>query len=351
MKEQASTELGPLADPTSFHGAIDIEGHEPDSLIQCLERMLLIRRVEEVIGDMVSGDEVKCPCHLCIGQEACAVGVATVLERSRDRAFGAHRSHGHYLALGGSPAALFAEVLGKADGCSGGMGGSMHLVSTDVGLYGTVPVVGATIPITVGAALAARLQGSDSVSVAFFGDGATEEGVFHESMNLARVRNLGVIFVCENNFFSSHLHISLRQPSDRVSRYADMHHVPAACVDGNDVAAVMRATKTATDRARAGHGPTFLELVTYRWRGHVGPREDLDVGVRRGAELQTWKKRDPIRRLVLALRGAGALNSDDYAAVERGVAAEVDEALQKARLAPYPERTATLEYVLAGTRA
>ncbi|RMH22692.1 MAG: thiamine pyrophosphate-dependent dehydrogenase E1 component subunit alpha [Gemmatimonadetes bacterium] len=235
--------LGDLADPRRYHEPVDVTADAADELLQALRTMKRIRRAEEVIGDLVTAGEVRCPCHLAIGQEACAAGVALALDPGRDRAFGAHRSHGHYLALGGSLEALFAEIFGRASGCSGGMGGSMHLIAPERGLLGTVPIVGATVPLAVGAALAARLDGSDAVAVAFFGDGAAEEGVVQESLNLAASERLPVLFACENNLFSSHLHIALRQPADRVARFAEAHRIAHATVDGNDVTAVRDAAR------------------------------------------------------------------------------------------------------------
>jgi pyruvate dehydrogenase E1 component alpha subunit len=289
----------------------------------------------------------RAPCHLGIGQEAVAVGVASQL-RKTDRVFGGHRSHSHFLSMGGDLYALVAEVLGKADGASRGMGGSMHLVSQTVGFYGSVPIVGATIPIATGAAMAAKFDGKGDVAVAYFGDGATEEGVFHESMNLASSQALPVIFVCENNLFSSHLDIALRQPSDRIARYADAHRVRGITVDGNDVIAVMKAAVELVSAARAGNGPGFLEAVTYRHRGHVGPKEDVDVGVRRKTtDLVAWKELDPIPRLANALVAAGLMTAEAIAERQRQLRARVDAACERAKSAPYPSPDALLGVVFA----
>lgn len=344
--DRLGTTFETLADPHSFVPALACGDETPEQLIERLERMLLIRRTEEAIADLISSGEVRCPCHLAIGQEACAVGVATAL-RAGDRAFGAHRSHGHYLAMGGDLDAMMAEILGRSTGCSGGMGGSMHLVASDRGLLGTVPIVAATIPMATGAALAAKLEGSSGLVVSFFGDGATEEGVFHESMNLASLWALPVIFVCENNLFSSHLHINVRQPADSVARYAAAHCVAHEVVDGNDVCAVTAATQRGAARARAGEGPSFLELVTYRWRGHVGPSEDVDVGVRRNQDLVSWKRRDPIARLRAALSESGSLGPADAEALEDTVKRRVGEAVTNARLAPFPTADSTERWLFA----
>jgi pyruvate dehydrogenase E1 component alpha subunit len=343
--DRDAASLGDLADPQRYRAPIEIAGRSPELLATLLSRMKLVRRAEEAIADLSASGEARCPCHLAVGQEACAIGLTAVLDPSRDRAFGAHRSHGHYLGVGGDVDALFAEVLGRATGCSGGMGGSMHLVAPERGLLGTVPIVGATIPIATGTGLSLKMDGAGGVAVSFFGDGATEEGIFHESMNLAAIHKLPVIFACENNLFSSHLHINLRQPADSVARYAVAHGVAHELVDGNDVLAVLDAAERAVARARAGEGPTFIEMVTYRWRGHVGPREDIDVGVRRVHDLPAWKERDPIRRLAESMIAAGLASADRLAAIDREIGAIVDAAVEKARRAPYPDPDATVRYM------
>ncbi len=329
------TQLGDLADATQFHDALTLPPGDNGWLLDALRRMILIRAAEELIGDMVAEGKIRCPCHLAIGQEAPAVAVAREIRRG-DRLFGAHRSHAHYLALGGSLRGLMAEVLGKATGASRGMGGSMHLLDLEHGLYGTVPIVGATIPIAVGAGLAAKMDGAGGMAVSYFGDGATEEGVFHESLNLAAILRLPVFFVCENNLFSSHLHIQLRQPADSVVRYAEAHRIPWERVDGNDVVATARAVETAVMAIRSGQGPRFLEAVTYRWRGHVGPREDDDVGVKRKEDLAKWKGRDPIRRLADALLDAGALSEAELEASWAQARGAVEKAWEGALEDPFP---------------
>lgn len=345
------SELGGLADPGRYTEPLEIAGEDRRELVKMLRAMLQIRLVEERIADLVVSGLARTPCHLGIGQEAAAVGVCTNL-RATDRVFGGHRSHSQFLALGGSAYSLLAEILGKAEGASHGMGGSMHLYGASVGFHGSVPLVGATIPIAVGAALAAQMDGEGSVAVAFFGDGACEEGVFHESLNLAAVYNLPVLFVCENNLFSSHLDIQFRQPSDRIARYGEAHRIASATVDGNDVLAVRDAARQMIVTARSGKGPGFLELVTYRIRGHVGPNEDIDVGVhRRMEDVQAWKRRCPIRRMVDALSTAGAMSSDDYAELQASIAAEIDAAVGRAKAAPYPDADALRALVYASARS
>lgn len=346
----SASSLGNLADSARYHEPLSIDFDDTEVLLSGLQRMILIRVVEEKVGDMVSQGVVKCPCHLAIGQEAPAVGVAGFV-RKGDRVFGAHRSHGHFLALGGSPHGLLAEVQGKDTGVSRGMGGSMHLIDIENGLFGTVPIVGATIPIAVGAGIAAKMDGNGDMAVSFFGDGATEEGAFHESMNLAALMKAPVLFVCENNFFSSHLHIKLRQPDTSVCRYAEAHRVKWSRADGNDLAAVRAVTKEAVESIRAGEGPRFLELVTYRWRGHVGHREDEDVGVKRKDDLAAWKLRDPISRLADALEAGGALDRHALKAYWNEAHIVVEEAWAAATHDGYPPAKALLNRVYSGTMA
>jgi TPP-dependent pyruvate/acetoin dehydrogenase alpha subunit len=342
---QTRSELADLIDPAQYTDPIDISGASTALLERLLHDMRLIRLAEDAIGRWVESNVARAPCHLGIGQEAVAVGVSAHLRRT-DRVFGGHRSHSHYLALGGELYALLAEVLGKADGASRGMGGSMHLCAQAAGFVGSVPLVGATIPIAVGAGLAAKMQRSDTVSVTYFGDGATEEGVLHESLNLASLYKLPVLFVCENNLYSSHLDITARQPSDRVARFAEAHRIKALTIDGNDVLAVSRAAQELIGRARRGDGPGFLEAVTYRHRGHVSHMEDIDVGVRRKMEdLIAWKRRDPIHRLEDAMVNAGAISRAELAQREAAVRQKVTEACTRALIAPYPPTSALLNAV------
>jgi TPP-dependent pyruvate/acetoin dehydrogenase alpha subunit len=339
------SELGDLVDAARFEDPIDISGASSVTLKRMLHDMRLIRLTEHAIGRWVEGKIAGAPCHLGIGQEAVAVGVSTQL-RPSDRVFGGHRSHAHYLAMGGDLYRLLAEVLGKADGASHGMGGSMHLCAHAVGFLGSVPLVGATIPIAVGAGLAAKMLRSDSVSVAYFGDGASEEGVLHESLNLASLYQLPVLFVCENNLFSSHLDITARQPSDRVARFAEAHRIASRVVDGNDVLAVSRAAQELVDSARRGDGPGFIEAVTYRHYSHVGYEDDIDVGVRRKMEdLAAWKRRDPVRRLEDAMVNRGTISLAEATADEAALREHVSEACTRAITAPYPPKSALLNAV------
>ena len=348
--ETFNVDLGRLANPEYFTGPIDISGQDIKLLKTQLRTMLVIRKVEEKLGDMMTSGKIVCPCHLAIGQEATAVGVSANL-RPTDRIFGTHRSHSHFLALGASAESLFAETLGKLTGCSRGMGGSMHLHDQKTGFLGSVPIVAATVPMAVGAGLAASMdkKSDTDVGVAYFGDGTTEEGVVHESMNLASKFKLPVLFVVENNLFSSHLHINLRQPADSVARYAAAHRLNYEVVEGNDIVAVSQATERLLKKARNGEGAGFLESVTYRWRGHVGPREDTDVGLKRSGELVLWKRRDPVRRLKEALISASQLSEADYLKLDNEVAEHIESSWRRAEDAPYPPLENLLNHVWAET--
>jgi pyruvate dehydrogenase E1 component alpha subunit len=353
--QQVQLTLGELADPRAYRGALDITGRSADLLQRALQQMVLIRVAEDEIGKLAKSKSMHTPCHLGIGQEAIAVGVSTHLT-AEDRVFGTHRSHAHFLAMGGELYALLAEVLGRTDGACRGMGGSMHLFGGKRGFHGSVPIVGATIPMAVGAGLAARLDATGAagrlsgrplpVGVCYFGDGTSEEGVLHESMNLAAIYGIPVLFVCENNLYSSHLDISLRQPYDRIARFAEVHSLPARTVDGNDVLAVADTAAQLLDIARSKPGPVFLEAVTYRWRGHVGPETDEDVGVRRShKDLVAWMQRDPIKRLSEAMVAAGMLPADGLAQLEAKVRRELEALVQRALAAPFPPASQLLDLV------
>jgi len=311
------------------------------------QTMLRIRVAEESIAELLERNEIRCPTHLYTGQEAIAAGVCAALTKE-DYIFGGHRSHGHYLAKGGDLRALMAELYGKATGCARGRGGSMHLVAPEVGLLGTVPLVAATIPIAVGAALASKLRGERRVSVSFFGDGATEEGHFHESLNLAAVYQLPVIFVCENNLYSSHMHISERRAQDNIYKSGEAHGIPGIRLDGNDVIAVYTAASEAVDRARKGLGPTLLECRTYRWRGHVGPALDMDVGVKRKDEMKDWLPKDPLARSKSRWAEMG-MQLSDLDQMEERVHKEVEEAILFARESPYPEKSELVDHVFVSS--
>jgi TPP-dependent pyruvate/acetoin dehydrogenase alpha subunit len=325
-----------LFDPLKFRNNVDINYTTVPLLKENLKSMLIIRYAEEKISEMVVNGIIKCPCHLGIGQEAVAVGVSSFVKKS-DSVFGAHRSHSHFLALNNNVFELFAETLGRVDGCSKGMGGSMHLIDKNNGFYGSVPIVGATIPIAVGAGFAHKFDKKRGMSVSYLGDGATEEGVFHESLNLAKVNNLPVLFVVENNLFASHMHILERQPNISTLRYSKAHNIDSLLVDGNDISAVHNAAKTASDFIRNGNGPFMLECVTYRWKGHVGPSDDNDVGLQRSEVLNEWKMRDPIKRLTEGMIKNELIDESELVIIEKAVRDIINNSWEDAVKSPFPE--------------
>lgn len=315
---------------------LDISSISLKELIEQLKAMIRIRQAEIKIADMRKEGHIGGPVHLGAGQEAVAVGISAHLRKS-DRIFSAHRSHAHLLALGSDVRKLFAELLGKSTGLTHGMGGSMHLWDQPNGFYGSVPIVAGTVPLAVGAGLAAKMQKTGDIAVAYFGDGAAEEGVVQESLNLASQLGVPILFVCENNFFSSHMHISQRQPIQSVARFAEANNIVNEVVDGNNVIAVGEAASKLIEDSRKSNVPAFLEVVTFRHYGHVDWREDIDVGVNRSAsEVEKWKSRDPIERLKSALLGNDLLNQDDLKNIYQNTDSEIESAWSAAISDPFP---------------
>jgi TPP-dependent pyruvate/acetoin dehydrogenase alpha subunit len=338
-------ELKELSNPKKYDKPISIKNQDISSLKKMLKSMTLIRKAEQQLAWGRKNGLIGGPVHLGAGQEAIPVGISQSLQKT-DRVFGTHRSHSHLLALNPDFYRLFAEILGKETGFSGGMGGSMHLWDQPSGFYGSVPIVSGTVPLAVGAAMAAKMQNTNDIGLAYVGDGAAEEGVFHESLNLAKVQNAPVLFVIENNLFASHMHISLRQPSDMISRFAIANDIPYKLIDGNDVVAVVDAAKTLIDDIRSGQGPRLMEMVTYRWYGHVDWRDDIDVGVARSIDdIKDWKKRDPIARLSKAMMSKGIWDKEKEEALNKELDDQINVAWDKAISDPYPNEDATLNYV------
>ncbi|MBF0470581.1 MAG: thiamine pyrophosphate-dependent dehydrogenase E1 component subunit alpha [Gammaproteobacteria bacterium] len=294
------------------------------------QQLLRIRLVEEALADRYSEWEMRCPMHLSIGQEAVAVGVSAALG-VEDVVFGNHRAHAHYLARGGSLPRLFAELYGMAEGCCGGRGGSMHLIDPEVGFMGSTPIVGGTIPLAVGAALAMRRADQKRVAVVYFGDGCFEEGVVHESLNYAALHALPVIFVCENNGYSVYTRLQQRQPSRPLHQLAAAHGLHSACGDGNRVEEVRALAQMAVARARGGDGPTFLELATYRWREHCGPNYDDELGYRPDGELAQWQERCPLSHYERQLLEQGILTPTEVTTARQVIGEEIESAFHFAR--------------------
>jgi pyruvate dehydrogenase E1 component alpha subunit len=290
-----------------------------------LAGMLRIRRVEEAIAERYAEQEMRCPTHLCIGQEAIAVGVCDVLER-KDKVFSNHRAHGHYLAKGGNLKAMIAELYGRATGCCGGRGGSMHLIDMDVGFMGATPIVGGTVPVAVGSAWASVLQKRDEVTVVFFGDGCFEEGVMHESLNFSALHKLPMVFICENNDFSVYTPLKLRQPQRPIHALAAAHGLNSIAGDGNDLDVVRALAQKAMAAARAGHGPQFLELSTFRWREHCGPNFDHELNYRSPDEIKTGIAECPIERYKAVIGKNGVDTAALVAKLEAQLKSEISSA-------------------------
>ena len=304
--------------------------------VDLFRQLLRVRMVEEAIAEHYPRWQMRCPVHLSIGQEAAAVGVCSRLRRS-DRVMSGHRSHAHYLAKGGALLPMLLEIHGKADGCSSGRGGSMHLLDLDAGFQGAVPIVGSTIPIATGLAFADKLAGRDNVTAVFFGEAATEEGVFAESLNFAALHDLRVLFVCENNLYSVYSPMEVRQPADRsITALAAAHGVSSFHADGNDLDFVRDATGEVLRQIASQPAPKLLLLDTYRWREHCGHGFDNHIGYRTEEEYQTWKERDPVAMFRDRLCGENLLDSKSEEKMAKQMSAELEEAFAAAESAPFP---------------
>jgi pyruvate dehydrogenase E1 component alpha subunit len=255
------------------------------------ERMIEIRTLEEQINELFASGEIRGTTHLCIGQEALAVGMASVL-RPTDIVSATYRGHGIALALGLSPESVLGEIMGKTVGCCGGVGGSMHLSNMELGLLPTSAIIGGGMPVAAGAALSFQTRGTDDVAVAVFGDGATNIGAFHETLNLAAIWNLPIVFICDNNVYGEYSRIDITTPLEDLHHRGESYRMPHYAIDGMDIAAVQEGIQKAVDHARSGKGPTFIEAKTYRFSGHS--RADLAL-YRPEGELEKWQARDPIK--------------------------------------------------------
>lgn len=305
----------------------------PKNLAALLRRMWLIRAFEEKASALYAERKIVGLLHLGIGQEAVAVGVCSLL-RSNDLVYGSHRSHGHAIAKGADVNRLMAELAGRATGYCGGKGGSMHIVAKECGFITATGVVGGTIPLAVGAAFAAKERKQGRVAVVFFGDGAGQVGPFHESLNIASLWQLPVIFVCENNGYAEFTPLSAHTKVERLAQHAKTYGIPAATVDGNDLFAVREAMEKAVEKCRAGKGPVFIECLTHRMRGHY----EGDPGkYRELSQLAEWQKKDPIARLARAVKNKMTITDKQIEAIEREARDRVDKAVEFALSSPWPD--------------
>jgi acetoin:2,6-dichlorophenolindophenol oxidoreductase subunit alpha len=312
---------------------------DTDLLRQMFRTMMLIREAEETLLRLFQQARMPGFIHSYIGEEATAVGVCATL-RPDDYITSHHRGHGHILAKGGDLKLFFAELYGRSSGYCKGKGGSMHVAALNLGILGANGVVGAGIPIAAGAALAAQMKGEDRVAVSFTGDGASDIGSFHESLNLAALWDLPTICVVENNGYADFIAQRDHQRIEKISDRAAAYGMPGVTVDGNDVIAVYLAMEEAVDRARAGGGPTLLECVTYRWRGHF---EGDPQPYRTQDEVEEWKQRDPLKIAEASLRERDALSDEERELMVAGIRQEIQEAVAFAEAAPMPAPEEALE--------
>ena len=313
-------------------------------MLNLYRTMLVIRRTEEQLVKSYQAGLIHGACHTYIGEEAVATGVCAHLDNA-DAVFSTHRGHGHALAKGVSPGELIAELFGRVTGVSRGRGGSMHLFSPEVGMMGTSGIVGPCILQAAGAGYTFKLLNQPHVGVAFFGDGASNNGAFHEGLNMASIWKLPVLFVCENNLYATEIALANAAGNPHVAERAQAYGMPGVSVDGNDVLAVYAAAGEAVRRAKAGEGPTLIECRTYRTRAHAeGMR---DAGYRTQDEVERWKARDPIKLLAAALHELDAKTDAEITEIEREVKALVEEAAEFAKNSPYPEGKTATDFVFS----
>jgi len=301
-------------------------------LLQMYERMLTIRRFEEKVFELYTSGLMPGLAHLYIGEEAVAVGACAALNEN-DVVTSTHRGHGHLIAKGADIRRMMAEILGKATGYNRGKGGTMHIADIDLGILGAVGIVGGGFGIATGAALYAKMRKTGQVSLCFFGDGAVNQGMFHETLNLASLWGLPVVYVCENNLYALSVPLRKEMANENIAAKAAAYGLPGEQVDGQDVLAVYEAVSKAVNRARDGHGPTLIECRTYRYTGHhVG---DPGIEYRTKEEINRWKRRDPIPIFEKKLR-AGIASEDELASIRESVERLIEEAVVFAKQSPYP---------------
>jgi 2-oxoisovalerate dehydrogenase E1 component len=310
-------------------------------------QMFEIRRTEEQLAKAHQAGLVHGACHTYVGEEAVATGVCAHLT-AKDSVFSTHRGHGHALAKGVPPREVMAELFGRVTGCSRGRGGSMHLFSPEVGMMGTSGIVGPCILQATGAGYSAKLMNTGAVGVAFFGDGASNNGAFHEGLNLATIWDLPVIFVCENNMYATEIAFSYATRNTNMAERARSYGMSAVAVDGNDVLAVYQAADEAVRRARAGNGPTLIEGKTYRTRAHSEGMPSLGT-YRTQEELDAWKARDPISTYKAKLLQSGAAAESDFEQIETAVQRLVDESFEFAKNSPYPDPSTVSNHIFSAS--
>jgi TPP-dependent pyruvate/acetoin dehydrogenase alpha subunit len=323
--------------------------YPPDLFKDLYRAMVRIRLCEESFVEPIVAGDIRTPCHLYSGQEAVAAGICASLTQE-DYIFGNHRSHGHFLAKGGSMQEMVAEIYCRENGCSHGRGGSMHLIAPDVGMLGAAPIVAGTISLALGAALASAIRQDGHVTVSFFGDGATGEGVLYECLNFSALKKLPIIFVCENNYYATHMPIRECRIDRDICEIARPFGIDGRRIDGNDVLQVYETGREATAKCRRGEGPVFLECLTYRFRGHVGPDDNIQgshTDIRPKEEVENWLQNDPIKKFERYLISQNLIGKDVLEAIEKEAREEVAEAHHFAKNSPRPDQKEMTKYVFA----
>jgi len=316
----------------------------PPERLDWYRRMVLIRTFEDKVQELFMSGQIQGTTHLCQGQEAVSIGAIAAMQPG-DVQTNTYRGHGEALALGMAPETAFAELMGRRTGGSGGVGGSMHLIDFSKGNIGANAIVGAGLPIAVGAAVAFQMQRKPNVALTFFGDGATNIGTFHEALNMASIWKAPVVFIITNNLYGEYSPVRATTPIDDLARRADPYGMPGVIVDGQDIDLVRAATGEAVERARAGDGPSLLEMKTYRYRGHS--RSD-PAKYRPAGELDAWRARDPIEIFGARLVSEGLLSEADRAGIAAETQQQIDDAAGRAGTADYPTLEETRSYVYAG---
>lgn len=317
-----------------------------DQALDIYRKILRIRRVEETIANRYGEQEMRCPVHLSIGQEATPVAVCMALKPT-DYMVSSHRAHAHYLAKGGDLRALISELYGKASGCAKGQGGSMHLIDLGVNFLGATSIVAGTVPVGVGAAFGAVLKGEDRISVVCIGDTVLEEGVLYESMNYAALQNLPVLFMCENNGYSCYSPLKNRQPDRPLTHVPKAFNIATSTMDGNHAEDIYTAMLPIVDKIRREKIPYFVEYKTYRYLEHCGPANDNHLKYRPEAEIKNWEKNDALLNSKAYLKQKGAWTDAWGEKVEKEIKTEIDEAFSFAQASPFPEKSELGAYVYA----
>ena len=305
-----------------------------------------LRMTEKEIAKRYSEQEMRCPVHLSIGQEAAAVGVCENLDL-QDQVYSTHRCHSHYLAKGGNLRSMISELYGKESGCCGGRGGSMHLMDPSVGMMLSLPIVASIIPIAVGAALSLKLKKKKNVIVVFFGDAAVEEGVFHESANFASLNKLPIVFVCENNRYSCFTKIDERQPSDDITRLAESHKISSLRMNGNNLINVYQESKNIIQYTKKKVKPFFLQLDTYRYVEHCGPNSDDNLNYRGKSELENWLKDDPLENFLKFLKEKKEYDQKKINQIKDSIILEINSAFKFAKNDKFPSPSSIKNFVYA----